>query len=188
MAEGEQALQPLRAFGNPIADVIQPHPFVGFQQAFDPLLTPGMRNYWKSHNFTELSDDGVNTILSFVETLPSPHSEIFLAQMGGATNRVAPDATAYPHRDAAFVMNVHTRWEEATDDTRCTVWAREFYEATAPFATGGVYVNFLSEGEEERLAGAYGPNFDRLASVKATYDPENVFRFNQNIRPVGTVT
>ena len=81
-------------------------PFVGFQAAFDPLLTPGARNYWKSHNFAALSDEAIDTILEFGHSLPSDQSEIFLAQMGGAQSRVAPDATAYWHRDAAFVMNV----------------------------------------------------------------------------------
>ncbi len=181
--DGEKALAALRGVGQPIADVIQPQPLAGFQQAFDPLLTPGARNYWKSHNFTELNDGLIDTVLGFVETLPSPHSEIFPAQMGGETNRVAADATAYPHRDVNFVMNVHTRWETPGEDAACVAWAREFYDATVLFATGGVYVNFLSEGEEERIVGAYGPNHARLAAVKARYDPTNLFRLNQNVRP-----
>ena len=182
--DGAKAMEPLRELGNPIADAFGLHPFTGFQQAFDPLLTPGVRNYWKSHNFTELSDGLVDKLVEYAANLPSPHSEIFIAQMGGATNRVAPDATAYPHRDIEFVMNVHTRWEDAGDDDKCVAWAREFYEATEPFATGGVYVNFISEGEE-RVASAYGANYDRLAKVKAKYDPENFFRLNQNIVPKG---
>jgi FAD/FMN-containing dehydrogenase len=184
MDEGERAIDALRArVGEPIADAVGPHPFAGFQQAFDPLLTPGVRNYWKSHNFAKLSDCAIEKIVEYAAKLPSAASEIFIAQLGGATNRVASDATAYPHRDAEFVLNVHTRWEDATQDKACIRWAREFYDATLPFATGGVYVNFLSEGEEERLAGAYGPNLKRLATVKATYDPQNLFRVNQNIRP-----
>lgn len=179
---GAKALEPLRKLGNPIADAFGPHPFVGFQQAFDPLLTPGVRNYWKSHNFRELSDGLLDKLVEYAAKLPSPHSEIFVAQMGGATNEVAPDATAYPHRDIEFVMNVHTRWENANQDDKCIAWAREFYAATEPFATGGVYVNFISEGEE-RVAGAYGDNYDKLARVKAKHDPENFFRLNQNILP-----
>ena len=181
---GERAIDGLRArIGEPIADAVGPHPFAGFQQAFDPLLTPGARNYWKSHNFSELSDAAIDKIVQYAGALPSADAEIFLAQLGGATNRVAPDATAYPHRDAEFVLNVHTRWEDAAADDTCVQWARDFYGAMAPFATGGVYVNFLSEGEEDRLAGAYGPNLERLARVKAEYDPANLFRVNQNVLP-----
>ncbi|WP_207062738.1 FAD-binding oxidoreductase [Motiliproteus sp. SC1-56] len=182
MAAGKKALAELRNLGQPIADGFAPHPFVGFQQAFDPLLTPGARNYWKSHNFTQLSDELIDCLVDYGARLPSPQSEIFVAQVGGAINRVATDATAYPHRDVEFVMNVHTRWEDATDDDGCVSWAREFFAATQPFATGGVYVNFISEGED-RVAGAYGVNYDRLSRVKATYDPDNFFRVNQNITP-----
>ncbi len=182
MDAGEEALAPLRELGRPIADGFGPHPFVGFQQAFDPLLTPGARNYWKSHNFTELSDGLIDKLVDYGSRLPSPQSEIFIAQMGGATNRVAPEATAYPHRDVEFIMNVHTRWDDARQDDACVAWAREFYDATKTFATGGVYVNFISE-DEDRVEGAYGANYDRLSKVKAKHDPDNFFRLNQNVAP-----
>jgi FAD/FMN-containing dehydrogenase len=184
MSDGAKAVEPLAGLGNPIANAIGPHPYAGFQQAFDGLLTPGARNYWKSHNFTSLSDGLLAKLIEYASKLPSPHSEIFLAQMGGATNRVASDATAYPHRDVEFVMNVHTRWEDAGQDDKCVAWAREFYAATEPFATGGVYVNFISDGEE-RVAGAYGANYARLEKIKAKYDPDNFFCLNQNIAPKG---
>jgi len=180
--DGTKAIEPLKKLGKPIADGFGPAPFAAFQQAFDPLLTPGMRNYWKSHNFKELKDDLLDKVLEYSAKLPSPHSEIFLAQVGGKTNTVASDATAYPHRDVAFVMNVHTRWEKPADDKHCIDWARDFYQATEPFSTGGVYVNFISEGED-RVQGAYGANYARLAHVKAQYDPDNFFRVNQNITP-----
>jgi len=182
MAAGEKALADLRAVGKPIADVVGPHPFAGWQQAFDPLLTPGARNYWKSHNLASMPDEALDTILDYAGRLPSAASEIFVGHLGGATNRVAPDATAYPHRDAEFVMNVHTRWEDAKDDKSCVSWARTFFDATAGFATGGVYVNFISE-DEERVEAAYGANYDRVAKVKKRYDPDNVFRVNQNVAP-----
>ncbi|MEJ2548305.1 MAG: BBE domain-containing protein, partial [Gemmatimonadota bacterium] len=154
------------------------------QQAFDPLLTPGARNYWKSHNFSELSDGLLGEMLSATKSLPSPQSEIFVAQVGGEAARRPIDSTAYPHRDAAYVMNVHTRWESPADDTRCVDWARAFFDATAPYATGGVYLNFVSEAaDEERIRAAYGAHFDRLREVKRKYDPENLFRTNLNVRP-----
>ena len=183
MEEGRQALAPLRALGQPIADVIGPHPYTGWQQAFDPLLTPGARNYWKSHNFVELGDGVLDAIIEFGGRLPTPECEIFVAQLGGAINRVPDDATAYPHRDVRYVLNVHTRWRESADDQRCIRWARDFFEATRPHATGGVYVNFMPDDEADRVGGAYGANLPRLAALKAKLDPGNLFCLNQNVRP-----
>ncbi len=176
-------MAPLRAFGEPIADVISPHPFAGWQAALDPLLTPGARNYWKSHNLNELGDNAVEAIIEYAGRLPTPECEIFIDQMGGATNRVPKEATAYPHRDANFVLNVHTRWGDPSQDEDCVGWARSFFDKTAPYATGGVYVNFMSEDESERVTGAYGSNYQRLAALKSKYDPGNLFRLNQNIPP-----
>jgi len=181
---GERELAPMAGYGNPHAVAKGVQPFAAFQQAFDPLLTPGARNYWKSHNFGELADGLLDRILEYGASLPSAHSEIFLAQVGGAAARVPAEATAYPHRDAAFVMNVHTRWEDAAHDEECVGWAREFFEATAPFSTGGVYLNFVSEAEDAaRVTAAYGKHYDRLRELKRKYDPDNVFRTNLNIRP-----
>lgn len=183
MAEGEKALAPLRALGKPIADVIGPHPFAGWQQAFDPLLTDGARNYWKSHNFAGLDDGLIDLLVETVGRLPTPECEIFIAQLGGATRRVDPAATAYPHRDASFIMNVHTRWREAKDDTRCIAWARELFDRAARFATGGVYVNFMPEDEGGRVKGAFGASYARLGRIKAEVDPMNLLRMNMNVRP-----
>jgi hypothetical protein len=183
MAEGEKALAPLREFGNPHADVISPHPFCGFQAAFDPLLTPGARNYWKSHDFLELSDGLIDTLLGAVENLPDPQSEVFIGQMGGATNRVAPDATAYPHRDAEFIMNVHGRWGDPSNDDKVISWCRDLFDQTTQYATGGVYVNFMTEEEGDRVRLAYGDSYDRLVQLKNKYDPKNVLRLNQNVKP-----
>jgi FAD/FMN-containing dehydrogenase len=181
---GQDRIAPLRAHGTPVGEHIGIMPFAQFQQAFDPLLTPGARNYWKSHNFGAISDGLADTLLSFVETIPSPQSEIFLAQLGGAAGRVPVDATAYPHRDSAFLVNVHTRWEDAAKDEECVSWAREFYEATAPYSTGGVYSNFVSDAEADpQIRAAYGPNYHRLVDLKRKYDPDNFFRANLNVRP-----
>ncbi len=184
MLEGQRVMEPLRAFGHPIADLVAPHPFTAWQSALDPLLAPGMRNYWKSHDFRELSDDLIGVLLRAAERLPDPQCEIACAQLGGAVSRVPADATAYAHRDAAFVLNVHGRWADPAKDASCIAWTRELFDAAAPFATGGVYVNFLTADETERVRAAYGSNYDRLAETKARYDPTNLFRVNQNIRPV----
>jgi FAD/FMN-containing dehydrogenase len=182
MKEGEKLFESLRRFGNPIADVIGPTPFTEWQKAFDPLLTAGARNYWKSNNHTELADDMLEILIEYAGQLPSPATEIFIGQFGGAINRVAPGATAYPHRNANYVFTVHTRWENSVDDTRCIEWSKELFDKTATYSTGGVYVNFISEGEN-RVAAAFGSNYEQLAKIKSKYDPENFFRVNQNILP-----
>ncbi|CAN5217770.1 FAD-binding oxidoreductase [soil metagenome] len=182
MADGEAALRPLREIGNPIVDVIGPHPYAAWQQAFDPLLAPGARNYWKSHNFLEFTDGMIDNFIRGAEALPSPQSEIAIAQLGGATNRRPTDATAYPHRDAEFLMNLHTQWQDPAQDEECIAWARDLYDAMTPHATGGVYVNFIPEEVGQERA-AYRENYDRLVEVKNRYDPDNLFRLNQNVQP-----
>jgi FAD/FMN-containing dehydrogenase len=183
ITDGERHLAPLRSFGTPIADVIGPAPYAGFQQAFDPLLTPGARNYWKSHDLQAISDGAIEGIVEYAGRLPSPGCEIFIAHLGGAVNRVQPDATAFGRRDFEFVLNVHTRWDQPADDARCIAWAREFFTAMAPHALGSVYLNFMPDDEPDRVQSAFGPNFPRLAAIKAKYDPKNLFRMNQNIQP-----
>ena len=180
---GEPLIDPLRKFATPLGEHVGVQPYIAWQQAFDPLLTPGARNYWKSHNFSTLQDGLFDAVIESIENLPSPQCEIFFGAIGGATTRPAPESAAYAHRDAQFVMNVHGRWQEQADDERCIGWAREFFKASAPFASGGVYVNFLTADEGDRVRSAYGPNYDRLAQVKRTYDPDNLFRMNQNIQP-----
>jgi FAD/FMN-containing dehydrogenase len=183
MKEGEKAMKALRGLGKPIADVVSPHPFAAWQAAFDPLLTPGARNYWKSHDFADLPDAAINVILDAVRQLPSPECEVFIAHVGGAMARVAANATAWPNRDAHFIMNVHTRWRDKAQDQGCIAWARHLFEAAAPFASGSVYVNFMPDDEKDRVEKAYGTNYRRLAEIKRHYDPGNLFRMNQNIRP-----
>jgi FAD/FMN-containing dehydrogenase len=180
---GEEAVDALRAVGAPIADVIGPHDYGAWQQAFDPLLTPGARNYWKSHNFEALSDEVLDILVDQAGRLPDPGCEVFLAQMGGAFSRTADDATAYVGRGAGYVMNVHGRWEDPDRDEAVIRWAREVFAVLEPHAMGTAYVNFMPDDEADRVRRAYGVNYDRLARVKADWDPENVFRYNQNVPP-----
>ncbi len=182
-AGADEALAPLKAIGNPIAVAIGPTPYAEWQKAFDPLLTPGARNYWKSHNVANLSDDLIGVLLDATRRLPGRQCEIFLSHMGGAMRRVPPDATAYAHRDIDYIINVHARWDSPDEDDRCIAWAREFYNTAAPYATGGVYVNFQPADELGDPRRAYGPNRARLEEIKGRYDPMNRFRVNQNIRP-----
>ena len=188
---GEEAgrarvLETVHGFGTPYGEHVGPMPYAAWQKAFDPLLAPGARNYWKSHNFDDLDDGLFDAVLDAIGKLPSPQCEIFFGQIGEQTTRVPVDATAYPHRNAKYVMNVHGRWSDPSEDERCVAWAREFFRAATPFALGSVYVNFLTEDENDRIGAAYGANYDRLVRVKTRYDPDNLFRYNQNIKPSET--
>lgn len=183
MAEGERAARPLLNFGSPVGQMLTPHPYTAFQAAFDPLLTAGARNYWKSHNVSRLSDEALDTMIEAAACNPGPECEIFIAQLGGAMSRVGITETAYTGRDAQYVMNVHARWRDAVDDAICREWARRTFNDMAPYATGGGYVNFLTEDEGERVSAAYGVNYPRLQMLKRRYDPDNLFRMNLNIVP-----
>jgi FAD/FMN-containing dehydrogenase len=181
--DGEKATKALRELGHPIADVLGPHPYVGWQAAFDPLLAPGARNYWKTHDFASLSDGAIDAIVAAVSNLPGPECEVFIAHVGGAMARVAKDSTAYPYRDAHFIMNVHTRWRDAAEDGKCLAWARALHKATEPFATGSAYVNFMPADDTGRIGEVYGDNYRRLVEVKRRWDPRNRFHMNHNINP-----
>ncbi len=182
-AAGEKLIEPLRSFGDALGEHIGSQPYVQWQQAFDPLLTKGARNYWKSHNFIELPDGVLDAMVESAGKLPSPQCEIFIGSIAGAPNRVPAEATAYYHRDARFVMNVHGRWDDAAHDEKCIAWSREFFQASAPYASAGAYVNFMTAEEGDRITAAYGSNYDRLVQIKQRYDPENIFHLNQNIKP-----
>lgn len=182
ISAGEQALQELRGLGKPIADVIAPHLFIGWQQAFDPLLTAGARNYWKSNDFLKLPDELIDISLAAITALPDPQSEVFIAHIGGALTRIEPAATPFPQRKRHFVMNVHTRWTDSAKDPACIAWARNLFTQTAPFAAGSVYVNFLPSDDDDRMPEAYGSNIEKLRDIKTKYDPQNLFRLNHNIQ------
>jgi len=130
-----------------------------------------------------MTDELIDTVLEYVATLPDPQCEVFFGQLGGAQARVSNDATAYQGREAEFLMNVHGRWSDRAQDETCIQWCRALFDATAPFATGEVYVNFMTEEESGRIESAYGSSYARLVELKNRYDPGNMFRMNQNIRP-----
>ncbi|MDR5885585.1 FAD-binding oxidoreductase [Vreelandella janggokensis] len=182
-AEGEKHIEPLRGFGTAHGEHIGVQPYTDWQQAFDPLLTSGARNYWKSHNFSSLGEGAVDAIIEYAGTLPSSQCEIFIATLGGQTGRAQSEAMAYSSRDANYVLNVHARWETAAEDERCIDWAREFFTRTQPYASDGAYINFLTDDETDRIAFAYGASYERLVELKKKFDPTNLFRVNQNILP-----
>lgn len=181
-SQGSAATDGLRGIGNPLAEHAGSMPFVDWQKSFDPLLTDGARNYWKSHDMSRFDEGAALIIEDAVSSLPSDECEVFFGHVGGKATRIAPQATAWPNREPHYVVNVHTRWREAADDERCVQWARNLFKALEPHALGTRYVNFISEGDEqEEVQNAFGPNFDRLLKVKDQFDPKNLFRSNINL-------
>ena len=151
--------------------------------AIDLLVEHGARNYWKSHHLQALEDGFIDKVIEFAGKMPHAASEIFIPHMEGAPSRVASTETAYAFRETPFVLNIHTRWENKSDDEKCMSWAQDFWNSTKPYSNG-VYVNFLSDEGDERVKDAYTSEvWDRLVNVKNKYDPTNLFRLNQNIKP-----
>ncbi|MFQ5637399.1 MAG: FAD-binding oxidoreductase [bacterium] len=181
--KGEKLIQPIRDFGRPHAEAIGMNPWTAWQAGFDALNSHGARNYWKSHHLRELSGACIDKVIEFAQKMPSPHCEVFIPHMEGAPSRVPEDETAYTFRTTPFVLNIHTRWDNARDDDRCIGWARDFFDNTQQFANG-VYVNFLSDEGEQRVKDAYTEEvWQRLTQLKNKYDPANLYRMNQNIKP-----
>ncbi|WP_269525239.1 FAD-binding oxidoreductase [Coraliomargarita parva] len=182
-ASGMGELERIRSFGDAVGEHVGVQAFVDWQQAFDPLLTPGARNYWKSHNFIEMVPEAIDCIIEYAGKLPTVQCEIFVGLISGVANKVSPAAMAYSSRDANYVLNVHGRWDDPKEDARCIVWARDFFAASKPYASEGAYVNFMTEEEGGRVESAYGVNYKRLREIKRKYDPENILHLNQNIVP-----
>jgi hypothetical protein len=183
--EGEALLRPLRAFGPPVADMIQPMPYIAAQQMLDALNPPGNRVYWKSAVLRNVDDDVLDTIIDHAASTPSPLSAALIEFYGGAINRVGVADTAYPLRDVTYALNAVSAWTDPAQDDANIGWSRGTWEAMQPFSPGSVYVNFLGVGDEgeDRVKSAYGQNYARLAQIKAAYDPTNLFRLNHNIMP-----
>jgi FAD/FMN-containing dehydrogenase len=181
-----KAVGPLKRFGAPLLDLLEPRPYVVHQSMYDGAVPPGLRYYWKSHYLDELGDGLIDALLEHAWRDASPRSYTLLPHMGGAVSRIAEQATAFGNRAAAFAININAVWNVSVEDDAHIEWARAFFAATERFSTGGVYVNFLGVEGEERIRAAYGANYDRLAEVKARYDPANFFRVNQNIGPANS--
>ncbi|MFC6796843.1 MULTISPECIES: FAD-binding oxidoreductase [unclassified Haladaptatus] len=180
--DGWEAIAPFKKLGTLLADTVEPWRFVEWQQAFDASYPAGERYFWKSHNFKSPSAEALDCITDHAISPPTPETRVSVTHLGGAVNRVPSDATAYPHRDADFLVNITTRWQSPNQDDACIGWTREYFEALAPHATGGTYVNFTTESDGEQSM-AYLENYDRLVALKNKWDPDNLFRLNQNIKP-----
>jgi hypothetical protein len=185
---GERALRPLRAFGTPMLDLVGPTPYVGFQSALDSTVIHGWNYYWKSTHLPELRDVLIDVLTDHAFSCASPRSYVVLFHLKGAVSRVSDGATAFGNRHASHAITLDAVWRPGEDlGDREAAWARGFFSALGPFREG-VYVNFLAGDEEPgRVREAYGDSvYDRLVDVKTTYDPDNVFHHNQNIRPRGS--
>ncbi|HEU0114296.1 MAG TPA: BBE domain-containing protein, partial [Thermomicrobiales bacterium] len=184
--EGEETLRSLRAFGAPLADMVGPMPYRTMQALFDGAFPEGRRNYWKTGYMRDLPDAAIAIMADHFSRVPSPYSGIGVELYGGAANRVAPGAAAFPHRDYQFNMLIFTAWDDPADDMANIAWARGLWRALRPFLADGVYVNYLDDAGDDGMdpvRAAYGPDYDRLAALKRAYDPTNLFRMNQNITP-----
>jgi FAD/FMN-containing dehydrogenase len=183
--EGAAVVRPLKQFGPPIVDLLEPKPYTALQSMFDPLVPHGWHRYWKSVELPPLTDDAIDTLVEHSSAPTSPKSYTIVFQLGGALARVGEDETAFSQRDAAHNVNINAVWtEEYPDAERHIAWARDFFGAMQPHAGGRVYVNFLGEEGGDRVRQAYGArNHERLVELKRAYDPTNFFRLNQNIEP-----
>jgi FAD/FMN-containing dehydrogenase len=184
---GERAVDPLRAFGPPLGGEIQPMAYCALQSSSDASFPAGRQHYWKSAWLTHLPDEAIGVMLDFLATKPSPRSGLSLQQVHGVAARVDPTATAFSHRGSnMYDFLILSQWDDPADAAANIRWTRACFDAMAPFVEPGVYVNDLVDDDgEDRVRAAYGANYDRLATVKAKYDPTNLFRVNHNVRPRG---
>jgi hypothetical protein len=185
-ADGERALRPLRDLGPPSESTIGVVAYDDLQRASDAAFPPGHQHYWKSRWLVDVTDGAIETMLACVAAWPptaTGRTELALQQLHGAAARVDPGATAFPHRRDQYDFLIMSQWTDPADAPACTAWTRQTFDALAPFTENAVYVNNLGTEGEDRVREGYGPNYDRLATIKASYDPTNLFRSNQNIRP-----
>jgi FAD/FMN-containing dehydrogenase len=185
LAEAEAALQPIKKFGTPILDSIGPTSYEETNRMLDAGFPRGALNYWKSNFMSELSDQAIDTLVSQFAACPSPMSGLLLEHIHGAATRIGVSETAFPHRREGYNFLVVSEWLNPDDNAQNIAWARESYDVMRPCFTPGRYVNYLGDDDgEDAVAAAYGPNYQRLRTLKAKYDPTNLFHLNQNIRPI----
>ena len=184
-AEGEKAIAAIRAFGAPMAGEVGPMPYTALQTMLDAGFPSGLQVHWRSEFAAALPDALIDALVRSFKNVKSPLSALLIEQFGGAVRRVADSATAFDQRDAAYNLVIVSRWTSPDDATPNVQWARATSDAAKPFGTGRVYVNYIGAGEgPERVRASFSPvKFTRLAAIKRKYDPDNVFRMNQNIPP-----
>lgn len=186
-AEGEAVLRPLLDLGEQVTDFSGRMAYVDMQQLFDTVVPFGQhRNYWKSRYLSDLPDAAIDAMIEGKIAPPSPKTLSSIWNLGGATAAVPAEATAFGDRSMSWMVSFDSIWNEVDDDAANIAWSRSMWERLAPWAAGDrIYLNFPGHGEDADtlVPRSYGPNYERLVSVKRTYDPDNAFRFNQNIKP-----
>lgn len=183
-SEGEKAVAPIKAFGNPIGDILVRRPYVQIQSLLDATQPKGRRYYWKSEYLPGIEPALCEKFMEHAAKIPSPHSAVILFQLDGALNQREASYSATGNRDARYVLNIAGSWEQAEEDPANLGWARDAWNAMKSFSTGGTYINFLTEDEgPDRIEAALGGGLQRLSEIKAKWDPRNTFRTNRNILP-----
>ena len=183
MEQANSILDPIRQYRPTAFEFFVPMPFPMLQGMFDGLYPTGLHWYWKADFFKELSDGAIEEHIEHARRLPTPLSSMHLYPVNGAVNRVGRSDTAFSHRDAVWSQVIVGVDPDAANCGKITEWAKAYYEAVHPFGSGGAYLNFMMEEGEDRIRASYRDNYDRLAAIKARYDPNNFFRVNQNINP-----
>lgn len=183
LAQGERLLAPLRSFGTPLVDAIQPMPFPVMQTLLDAAVPDGNQNYWKSTFLRELSDNAIDVVVSYANRATSPMTTVLVEQYGGAVSRVGKSDTAFAQRHGEYDLGILTQWVEPTESERHISWTRGFADAMTPFRSGDYLLNFLGDENEDTIRASFGSNYSRLVEVKTKYDPTNFFRVNQNVKP-----
>ncbi len=180
----EPVLAGFREFAEPVADLVAPMPYVALQQMLDEGFAPGPHVYWRSHFLTGIPDEAIDILVAGANAAPSPMSAVLVEHAGGAVSRMSAEDSAFDHRDAEYNLAIIARWLDPADAEANIAWARDLWDAMRPYARG-VYVNYLGIGDTaDRVRDAYSPaKYERLAALKRQYDPENIFRANQNIAP-----
>jgi FAD/FMN-containing dehydrogenase len=185
-AEGERVLRPLRELATPLLDLSGTMPYAVLQSAFDPFFPRGWFYYWKSLYLDRLDDEAMTAIIGYASDRPSPDTLMGLWHLaGGAASRVAAESTAFGSRGAPYLLSFDATWTDPVDNERCIGWTRSAWSEMHRFSDGGLYLNFAGFGEEKEalVRAGYGVNYERLVELKTRYDPTNLFRMNQNIRP-----
>lgn len=181
--EGEVNLKSLRDVAPVVAEHVGPMPYPALNAAFDALVPPGLQHYWKASFVKELTDDAISAHLEHGPKLPVVNSTVHIYPINGAAHRVGPEDTAFAYRDANFATVIAGMWPDAADNEANTAWVKDYYAATAPHSEEGGYINFMADDDQSRIRANYRGNYDRLVSIKGTYDPNNLFHLNQNIAP-----
>jgi hypothetical protein len=183
LGQGEQALRPFHDLAPVVAEYVGPMPYPALNAMFDALVPPGLQHYWKANFNTELTDAAIQAHLAHAPGLPAVNSTVHIYPINGACHRVGADATAFAYRNATFATVIAGMWPDPAQNETSIGWVRDYYEATAPHSEEGGYVNFMADDDQERIRANYKGNYERLAAIKAEYDPGNLFRHNQNIKP-----